>query len=399
MVRVRKFGRLLVIVAIGSLAVTSTSCATSSKPTAPTTTAPRRPNPPKGSVVPSGFEPGSVSFVSRTTGFVLGVDSSCSADTCVALARSTDGGSSWVGLPAPNASYVAHGAPSTSSLRVVSEVRFADEFDGWVFGPALFATHDGGRTWQEIDLGGSVVSLGTSGGYVDAVVSPCSGEAECAGPLTLEQAPATGGAFTTVLTGLSTESSGVGFSYLSLHASVGFVILSGALRSPPLLYATQNLANPHGWRAFRDPCASVVPSYLESIVTPNTTVLYSLCTGPGAAGSSDKSIVMTENGLSTVAGRAPSGGAGGVLAATSSGTLVLATASGASWLDRSTDGGRTWSTAETYDDGGIGFNDLGFITNAQGTVVHGMPGPPANYKSQLLMTRDAGASWQVVLIG
>jgi hypothetical protein len=282
---------------------------------------------------------------------------------------------------------------------VVSEVRFADELDGWVFGPALFATHDGGQTWQDIHLGGSVVSLETSGGYVDAVVSPCSGETECAGPLTVEQAPDTGGTFTTVLTGPSTESSGGIFPYLSLRAPVGFVIVSGALRSPALVYATSNIADPHGWNPCPDPCASLVPSYLASIVAPDTTVLYSLCTGPGGAGSSEKTIVMTQNGVGTVVGTAPTGGTGGMLAAASSGTLVLATASGASWLVRSIDGGRTWSTVETYDDGGIGFNDLGFVTSTQGTVVHGAPGPPTNYDSQLLMTRDAGASWQPVPIG
>jgi len=395
--RVRTLRRLLVMLAIGGLAVTGAACATSSKPTASTTSVPHPPSPPTGSVVPTGFEPGSVSFVSTTTGFVLGIDSSCPADTCVALARSTDGGSSWVALPAPIAGYVAHGASSTSSVPVVSEVRFADELDGWVFGPALFATHNGGRTWEKIDLGGSVVALETSGGYVDAVVSACRGEAECAGPLTLEQAPATGDAFTTVLTGPSTESSGGDFSYLSLHAPVGFVILSGADRSPASLYATENLANP--WHALPDPCASVVPSYLASMVAPNSTVLYSLCTGPGAAGSSEKSIVLTENGVATVVGSAPTGGASGVLAATSSGTLALATASGASWLFRSSDGGHTWSTAETYSDGGIGFNDLGLTTSTLGTVVHGIPGPPANYQSQLLMTHDAGASWQPVPIG
>lgn len=62
---------------------------------------------------------------------------------------------------------MASGAPSASSLPGVSEVRFADLLDGWVFGPALFATHDGARTWQQVTLGGSVVALETSGDYVD----------------------------------------------------------------------------------------------------------------------------------------------------------------------------------------------------------------------------------------
>ncbi|HMK62558.1 MAG TPA: hypothetical protein VK386_02970, partial [Acidimicrobiales bacterium] len=64
-----------------------------------------------------------------------------------------------------------------------------------------------------------------------------------------------------------------------------------------------------------------------------------------------------------------------------------------------TDGGTSWTTAETYDDGGIGFNDLGFTTSTQGVVIHGVPGPPANVVSQLLMTTDGGASWSVVPIG
>jgi len=32
-------------------------------------------------------------------------------------------------------------------------------------------------------------------------------------------------------------------------------------------------------------------------------------------------------------------------------------------------------------------------------VIHGVPGPPTNVASQLLMTTDGGASWSVVPIG
>ena len=135
------------------------------------------------------------------------------------------------------------------------------------------------------------------------------------------------------------------------------------------------------------------------MVAPDASSLYSLCVGPGAAGSSDKTVVRTEDGRSAVAGDAPTPGAGGVLAAASSATLVLATASGASFLFRSVDGGRTWTTAATYDDGGIGFDDLGFATPTVGAVVHGEPGPPADVASQLLMTVDAGASWHAVPVG
>jgi len=32
-------------------------------------------------------------------------------------------------------------------------------------------------------------------------------------------------------------------------------------------------------------------------------------------------------------------------------------------------------------------------------MIHGYPGPPAHYASELLMTTNGGASWVVVAIG
>jgi len=354
---------------------------------------------PAGGPVPSGFEPGSVTFVSATTGFVLGVDATCPAGSCAAVARTGDTGASWVALPTPPAAYENHfGTGATKPA--VSEVRFADALDGWIYGPSLFATHDGGASWQQLDLGGPVVALETSGGFVDAVVSPCPGQQVCSGSLRLEQAPVTGGAFTTVLTGPTVQTSGGGLPALSLHAPVGFVNLSGVSGiMPAILYATRSLAGPGGWHAFPDPCAASAGYSLDAFVAPDVVSLYSLCGGQGGAGSIPKEVVRTENGRSTVVGQPPPGGDPEALAATSSGTLVVSAASGASELYRSGDGGATWTTAATFGDGGIGFNDLGFTTSTQGVVVHGVPGPPTGFASQLLMTRDAGATWQVVPVG
>lgn len=382
---------------------------TTTVPVATTTTVPRTTSsvattttaaPPAGTVVPSGFEPASVTFVSTTTGFVIGIDSSCAAGTCVALARTTDGGTSWVSLPAPQAGYTAHGVQGSSTVPGVSEVRFAGEMDGWIYGPSLFATHDGGATWQQVNLGGSVISLETSGGYVDAVVSPCVGEQECSGPLVLYQAPARGGAFAPVLTGPSTSSAGGLSHLLTLHAPVGFVNMSGTgAPGQADFYATQNLAQPSGWKAFPDPCTVTSGYAVDSFVAPDTSSLYTLCSGPAAAGSVEKEVVKTVNAVSSAVGTPPFGGDPEELAATSTGTLVVSAASGASFLYRSTDGGATWTTPVSFDDGGIGFNDLGFSTSTMGEVIHGYPGPPAGFPSQLLMTGDGGATWAAVPIG
>jgi len=382
------------------------STTTSVRPTTTTSVAPTTtttgPSPPAGTRVPSDFEPGSVTFVSSSTGFVIGIDSSCAAGACVALARTTDGGSGWVALPAPDASYESRNYQGSTAVPPVSEVRFADELDGWIYGPSLFATHDGGATWQAVSLGGSVVSLETSGGYVDALVSRCTGMQgqECTGPLQLYQAQATGGGFSPVLTGPSVSSSVGVLLHLSLHTPVGFVNMTGVGESDQtFIYATQNLANPSGWKAFPDPCAKLTNDFFDAFVAPDTTSLYTLCSGEGAAGSVIKAVVKTVSGVSAVTGTPPPGGDPEALAATSAGTLVVSAASGASWLYRSTDGGATWTTAGTFNDGGIGFNDLGFTTSTQGVVIHGVAGPPTNVVSQLLMTTDGGASWSIVPIG
>lgn len=373
---------------------TSTRGATS---TTTTVVAPPTTTVPGGSPVPSGFEPGSVSFVSASTGFVIGIDSECPAGSCVALARTSDTGANWVSLPSPPAVYVNR-VETTATTPTVSEVRFADVRDGWIYGPSLLATHDGGATWQPVDLGGSVVDLETSGGFVDAVVSPCSSEETCSGPLRLEQALATGGSFTTVLTGPIVQSSNTEVLALSLHAPVGFVNLRGPDSPQGGLWATRNLANPSGWNSFANPCDVSAGYSLDAFVAPDPTNLYSLCSGEGGAGSVMKEVVKTQGGQSTVVGQPPASGDPGSLAVTSSGTLVVSAASGASELYRSTDGGVSWNTL-SFNDGGIGFNDLGFTTSTQGVVIHGQPGPPTGYASQLLMTADGGATWHAISIG
>ena len=81
------------------------------------------------------------------------------------------------------------------------------------------------------------------------------------------------------------------------------------------------------------------------------------------------------------------------------GQPVVAAASGASWLYYSADGGARWSIAYRADDGGAGFNDLGFTTTADGVAVHGpvyRDGNPYGMPGQLLLTSDGGASWTAV---
>ena len=78
---------------------------------------------------------------------------------------------------------------------------------------------------------------------------------------------------------------------------------------------------------------------------------------------------------------------------------MVAADSGASWLYYSADGGANWTTAYVAGDGGLGCNDLGFTTSADGVVVYGPALSDNNAESRpgrLLLTSNGGASWQLV---
>jgi hypothetical protein len=68
----------------------------------------------------------------------------------------------------------------------------------------------------------------------------------------------------------------------------------------------------------------------------------------------------------------------------------MATSSIGSWIYRNTSGS-SWTTSVDLGDGGAGWNDIGFTTNATGFVVHG---PEAVFgPGDLWGTTDGGVSW------
>jgi len=125
-------------------------------PTTPTVTptATRPPTPAPTAVagpVPADFTPVSATFVSADVGWTLG-STRCGAASCAVIVRTTDGGRTWSRVAAPPALVVtAYFGAATSG---VSGIRFANGADGWVFGPDLWATHDGGATWHRITFAG-----------------------------------------------------------------------------------------------------------------------------------------------------------------------------------------------------------------------------------------------------
>ncbi|HEV2373990.1 MAG TPA: hypothetical protein VGS19_17770 [Streptosporangiaceae bacterium] len=115
--------------------------------------------------------PLSVSFVSPSQGWMLGVARCTPTAGCrtLLMRKTANGGRTWVRAPAPPAQLSVYGSvvftnPAIGRPGGVDTVLFANASDGWVYGPGLLATHDGGTTWHRIATHGLLVTRMTAGG-------------------------------------------------------------------------------------------------------------------------------------------------------------------------------------------------------------------------------------------
>src|SRR5439155_13711178 len=81
--------------------ITGVPPVSTSAPAPAPTSAPAFQGPP-GGPVPPGFLAASVTFVSPSNGWVLG-SAPCASPPCTSIVRTTDGGHTWKGIPAPRA--------------------------------------------------------------------------------------------------------------------------------------------------------------------------------------------------------------------------------------------------------------------------------------------------------
>jgi len=99
---------------------------------------------PAGGPVPVGFRAVDLTWTSAQDGWALGT-APCATRPCTSLVRTTDGGRSWVGIPAPLAEL---SQSATCQQACVGSLRFADRLVGYAFGAdALFTSTDGGANW------------------------------------------------------------------------------------------------------------------------------------------------------------------------------------------------------------------------------------------------------------
>jgi hypothetical protein len=359
--------------------------------TAPITTTTGQPAP----AAPSAPPRLSVTFVGVSTGWVMGQAipaGQCDlapAPACIALRRTDTAGAAWRNVNPPP----THGPDGATG---VSQIRFLTRSDGWAFGPQLWATHDAGRTWTQIQTGGwRVTALEARGQRVFAVWARCTGTgpgfASHCTEFTVHSSAAGSNTWAPV-PGASSGSSPAGTgsaASLMLTGTAAYLLLpDGVLLSGPLTAtAWPPTAGTAGQAA---PCRpgpaqpSGQPSGALLASTPASLAL--LCAGPSARGHQSKAVYTSQNGGQSWqrTGQAPAAGTAAFLSGSPSGVLVLATSLG---IEVSTDGGATWSAAGGTSPPG-GFAYVGMTTAAQGVAV---PAGPA--RSTVWLTYDGGSTW------
>jgi hypothetical protein len=321
-----------------------------------------------------------MTFVSASEGWVLGT-APCAVQPCTSIVRTTDGGASWTGIPAPRVPLASNGPAGLSPG--LSHLRFASPLDGFAFGSQLWATHDGGATWQHVPLPGSIGDLETSAAVVYAAVIAQDRT------VTIYQSLASGGPWTPV-PGLPAGvpdpagTSPTGLGRIALHATAAWIILGGRL------YATQT-----GLSWVQEPLTCTPPYAMASTAAYSTQQLTLLCAGDPAAGSEGKTVYSSADGGASFTLMSAFAGPGDqfdLLAEPTVQHIFLATSSAVTLLDVSGDGGRTWSSALRIDDGGAGWSDFGFTTPAQGVAIEGN----SRFGCRMYMTWDAGQTWHQI---
>lgn len=363
------FGRGMVVVALPMLLALGAGSA-SAQP------ASGNPRPPKG------FEADSVSFVSAQAGFVLGARH-CSEMPCQAvLEKTVNGGKTWTSVPAPAVSLVA---PFTGSPRsAVSTIRFENASDGWLFGPGLWTTTDGGRQWHQMSLPGEVIALAASDGVVFAAAEPIDGSLN-ASRLYQSQVGAT------------TWTQVPGVVPANALTVSGHSVWAGLA---PKLWTSADSGKHWSKLSFR--CPPGAPD-ASAVAAASTASVALACTDYGfpQPGSSRKEVFTSADGGRTfhLTGQPAEPGATRLLAMPPGQpqVIMLTAASGASYLYRSVDGGKIWRQA-TYFDGGLDFRDLAYVSAITGYLVHFDGGPVIAYSEGLMKTTNAGASWQPITI-
>ena len=380
------------------------STSTTSTTRAVTTASQQAPSPtlPPGTAVPAGFEPLSFTAVSTKQWWLLGF-APCGHKECEALVTTTDAGGTFRRLPAPGGAF---GTANTQSP-ALSQVRFADPEDGWLWGPGgFYATHDGGTSWAAISLPGTVSALRAAAGAAYAVITPPNPECASTGTCVVSTTPgarlwkveAAGNDWSVL------PAAGVVSPVFAVHGDSIWIMNATFTKDGWAIENNHLLRSTDGGETFvTDP--QQVPGVFCEYSPVSDAVVWADCAG----GHFDFAYLSTDGGAHFVqvgpeTGITPTmAEAGSILAGASPQVAVESNGflggPGAGGLIRTTDGGATWRVVMPALDSRGTWNMIGFTTPEVGYAFWTTRPPSWTvFRNQLWRTSDAGATWSPVPI-
>jgi N-acetylneuraminic acid mutarotase len=293
------------------------------------------PQEPGGSVISkpmlvSHFDPLEVSVVGTEDIWALG-SVPCGRSLCPAILGSSDGGAHFVTLAAPK-SRLEVGREPYEDLGLY----FADAAHGFVYGPGLWATDDGGHSWAYQHLPGTVMAVGSSGS--DAYALVCTRAlASCAierPDMELLRAPIVGGRWTRVFLPAPL------YFNSSLAIQGRTIVLTNGLSDELGDHPTDMVISLNGGRSFRaeaTPCFVGLGGRVYPALTPGG-VLWAAC----PTGMEAEALVSRDGGLSWH--KVPTGGFDNALTVSpaSAGTALIWPAPPSGGLALTTNGGHSF---------------------------------------------------------
>lgn len=356
--------------------------------------------------VPKDFRATSITWISPERGWVLGSvpcpspASGGSSPGCAYVIGTINAGKTWTSTGAINTHVSQAGQ---SGKPGVSEIRFANSKVGWAYGPDLYRTANGGRSWTKVALPGTgkqVVTLAANGGSVYAATSPCangSGAGDCnqKGYTFWRAAKLTGAWIRIPLkSGLPAGMFDNGAD-IAVYGKTVYALRS-ATNNFGTAFADKIYASTDGihFAARPDPCAAGLA--LTQAVPTSATDVAILCANGVGNGQTNKAVYRSTNTgkKDTSAGVPPSAGDYPQLAASPSGNLAVSASFAASYIFINDTGKKTWDPVVSETDGGLGWNDIVYVSDREAWIVH----EPAQATcscalGQVFVTRDGGRHW------